>query len=69
MGYFDTPAKPIKLRDGNESGYASHDKDISMASDAGKYCDRTDAASQGAGYLGVDDLDRIRRKNLRHRTR
>jgi hypothetical protein len=69
MAYDETPKKPIEKRDGSDSGYADHDEDITKAGDAGSYCDRTDAGSQGVGYLGIDDIDRIRRKNLKHKTR
>jgi hypothetical protein len=64
MAYDETPKKPIEIRDGRTKGHADHDDLISRASEAGSYCDRTDAAAQGVGYLGVDDLDRLRRKNI-----
>ncbi len=69
MAYDETPRKPIEIRDGRQKGHADHDELIDKAGEAGVYCDRTDANAQGVGYLGVDDLDRIRRKNLRHKTR
>lgn len=69
MAYDDVPRKPIEIRDGRKEGYYGHDECIDKAGDSGKYGVRTDAASQGVGYLGVDDLDRIRRKNLKHKTR
>ena len=69
MAYDDVPRKPIEIREGRKEGYEGHDQLIEKGGDAGKYGDRTDANSQGVGYLGVDDLDRIRRKNLKHKTR
>lgn len=69
MAYDDVPRKPIEVREGKRKGVASHDELIDRAGDAGKYGVRTDAAAEGVGYLGVDDLDRIRRKNLKHKTR
>jgi hypothetical protein len=68
MAYDETPRKPIEVREG-KGNYASHDTMIERATEAGKYGVRTDAAAEGVGYLGVDDLDRIRRKNLKHKTR
>ncbi len=69
MAYDDIPRKPIKVREGKGGGRAGHDELIDRAGDTGKYGVRTDAAAEGVGYLGVDDLDRIRRKNLKHKTR
>lgn len=69
MGYYDEPKKKIEIRDGSGPGKADHDELINRAGDSGSYCVRTDAAAEGVGYLGVDDLDRIRRKNLKHKTR
>jgi hypothetical protein len=69
MAYDDVPRKPIEIREGRKEDYKSHDELIDIAGDTGKYGVRTDAAAEGVGYLGVDDLDRIRRKNLKHKTR
>ncbi len=69
MAYDDIPRKPIEVREGKGGGRAGHDELIERATEAGKYGVRTDAAAEGVGYLGVDDLDRIRRKNLKHKTR
>jgi hypothetical protein len=69
MAYDETPRKPIEVREGRGDGYASHDELIDRAGDSGKYGVRTDAAAEGVGYLGMDDIDRIRRKNLKHKTR
>jgi len=68
MAYDDVPKKPIEVRDGGRA-YADHDQLIERAGNAGTYCVRTDAAAEGVDYLGMDDLDRIRRKNLKHKTR
>lgn len=69
MAYDDIPRKPIEIREGRKEGFKGHDSLIEAGCDAGKYGVRTDVASEGVGYLGVDDLDRMRRKNLKHKTR
>lgn len=69
MAYDETPRKPIEIRDGDRRDFSDHDKLINRAGDSGSYCERTDIKEEAVGYLGVDDLDRIRRKNLKHRTR
>jgi len=68
MAYDDTPRKPIEVREGKGKGRAGHDELIDRASDSGKYGVRTDAAAEGVGYLGMDDLDRIRRERLKKQT-
>lgn len=65
MAYDETPRKPIQVRDGRGPGKSDHDQLINKAKQSGVYCDRTDAASQGVGYLGVDDLDRMRRRKIK----
>ncbi len=69
MAYDDVPRKPIEVREGRKEGYSGHDELIDRAGNSGQYGVRTDAAAEGIGYLGVDDLDRIRRKNIKHKTR
>ena len=65
MAYDETPRKKIEVREGNYNDYSNHDQLIDKAKVSGKYCVRTDAAAEGVGYLGVDDLDRIRRRKLK----
>jgi hypothetical protein len=69
MAYDEVPKKKIEVREGKGPNYAGHDELIDRAGDSGKYGVRTDAAAEGVGYLGVDDLDRIRRKKLKHETK
>lgn len=69
MAYDDVPRKPIEVREGKGEGRKSHDELIDEAGNSGKYGVRTDAAAEGVGYLGMDDLDRIRRKHLAHKVR
>jgi len=69
MAYDDVPRKPIEVREGKGGGYSGHDELIDRAANSGKYGVRTDAASEGVGYLGMDDIDRIRRKELNHQTK
>lgn len=64
MAYDETPKKKIEVREGR-GRYAGHDELINRAKDSGKYGVRSDAAAEGVGYLGVDDLDRIRRRKLK----
>lgn len=68
MSYDDVPRKPIEVREGKGKGRAGHDELIQRATDSGKYGSRTDALAEGVGYLGMDDLDRIRRKRLDKQT-
>ncbi len=68
MAYDDVPRKPIEVREGRGNGRAGHDELIDRAAASGKCGVRTDAAAEGVGYLGVDDLDRIRRERLRKQT-
>jgi len=65
MAYDDTPRKSIPVRDGRQSGGASHDQLIDRAKSAGDYGVRTDAAAEGVGYLGMDDLDKMRRRKIK----
>jgi hypothetical protein len=67
MAYDDASKKNIEVREGKEN-YAGHDELIDRAGACGKYGVRTDAAAEGVGYLGMDDLDRIRRKRLNKQT-
>lgn len=69
MAYDDTPRKKIEVRENKGRGHQSHDELIDKAGNNGKYGVRSDIAAEGVGYLGVDDIDRIRRENLKHKTR
>lgn len=68
MSYDNVPRKPIEVREGKGSNFASHDDLIDQAGNSGQYGVRTDAAAEGIGYLGMDDLDRVRRKRLDKQT-
>jgi hypothetical protein len=68
MAYDDVSRKGIEIREGKGEGYASHDECIKRAANSGGNGVRTDAAAEGVGYLGVDDLDRIRRERLNKQT-
>lgn len=69
MAYDEIPRRKIEVRQGKGNSRAGHDELLDRAADSGRYGVRTDAASEGVGYLGVDDLNRIRIKNLKHKTR
>ncbi|HWW39641.1 hypothetical protein [Pedobacter sp.] len=49
--------------------FENHDELLTTAEDAGKHGVRTDIYAEGCDYIGVDDIDRIRRKNLKHKLR
>ena len=51
----------------DDRDFENHDELISQAEDAGEHGVRTDIFAEGKDYLGVDDLDRIRRKHLKHK--
>lgn len=61
MAYNDRPEKKIEIREGRKE--YSKDDCIKNALEAGNYGVRTDAGSQGVGYLGMDDLNRMRRRD------
>lgn len=65
MAYDDIPRKPIIVREGKNGGYLGHDDLIDTAKSSGKYGVRTDAAAEGVGYLGMDDIDRLRRRRIK----
>jgi len=65
MAYDETPRKPIEVREGKGAGRAGHDELIDRAKASGKYGVRSDAAAEGVGYLGVDDIDRLRRRKTK----
>ncbi len=69
MAYDDVPRKPIEVREDKGGERTGHDELIKRAGNSGKYGVRTDAAAEGVGYLGMDDLDRIRRERLNNQTR
>lgn len=54
-----------RIREGRDGHYKSHDELIDTAKKSGNYNTRTDAYAEGAGYLGIDDLDKIRRRKLK----
>jgi hypothetical protein len=69
MAYDEVPRKPIEVREGKGGGRAGHDELINRAANSGKDGVRTDASAEGVGYLGMDDLDRIRRERLNKQTK
>lgn len=69
MAYDDVPRKPIEVREAKGEGRTGHDELIDRAGNSGKYGVRTDAAAEGVGYLGMDDIDRIRRSKLANQTK
>lgn len=65
MAYYEEAPNNPETRINNKT---DHDRCIQYGVDAGKGQMRTDAFAEGVGYLGVDDLDRIRRRNLGFKT-
>jgi hypothetical protein len=62
MAYEDkSPPSNPETRINNKT---NHDECIKYAVDSGVNQMRTDAYAEGVGYLGVDDLNRIRRRKL-----
>lgn len=65
MANKDVSGSGQMIREGRIPNKSSHDELIDSAKRSGNYGDRTDAYSQGVGYLGVDDLDKMRRRKIR----
>jgi hypothetical protein len=65
--------KPIDRNDKSGSRRTKHyetkDQEMDIAKRADRYGVRTDAFAEGADYLGVDDIDRLRREKLNHETK
>ncbi len=59
------PAKKGEILD--DRAFENHDVLIEKAVSDSKHGVRTDAFAEGHDYIGVDDIDRIRRKNLKHK--
>lgn len=66
MAYDDVPKKQIEVREGK--GRENHNECIKRASNSGGNGIRTDAAAEGVDYLGMDDINRIRRERLNKQT-
>jgi hypothetical protein len=69
MRYYEKPINRADKDGERVTQHESKDKEIEAATKADDYCVRTDAFAEGDGYLGIDDLDRIRRDRLKHQTR
>jgi len=69
MRYYEPPVSRSDKDGARRTEYGSKDKDIREAERAGDYCVPTDAYAEQPGYLGMDDIDRIRRERLKHQTR
>jgi len=69
MGYYDEPVnRSDKAGSKRTEHFKSSNKELDNAKTADQYQTRTDAFAEGDGYLGVDDLDRLRRERLKHQT-
>lgn len=69
MGYYNEPVSRSDKDGERMDRHESKDQELDAAKKSGNYGVRTDAFSQGDGYLGVDDLDRFRRDRLKHQTK
>jgi len=68
MGYYE---KPVNRKDKDGSRMTRHeskDKELDNAKKSDLYGFRSDAFAEGTDYLGIDDLDRLRRDKLKHQT-
>ena len=63
MAYDDIPRKPIEIRDGRKSN------ELYKSMRESNRADHTEAGADKVGYMGVDNLDTIRRENLVHKTK
>lgn len=70
MGYYDKPVNRTDKSGAKRSEhYKSNDSEIDFAKRSDEYGVRSDAFAEGDGYLGLDNLDRLRREKLKHETR
>lgn len=66
MRYYEKPVNRADKDGERRSQHESKDREVKSATRADDYCQRTDAFAQGDGYIGIDDLDRMRRDRLRN---
>lgn len=70
MGYYNEPVnRKDKSGQPRTEHFESSNRELDEAKSADQYQMRTDAFAEGDGYLGIDDLDRLRREKLKHETR
>jgi hypothetical protein len=69
MGYDNKPVNRSDKAGERMTRHESKDKELDAAKKSGNYGVRTDAFAEGDGYVGVDDLDRLRRDKLKHQTK
>jgi hypothetical protein len=64
MSYYE-PKVNRTDKDGEKRPHPyGHDECIDKAKKSGDY-ERSDAYAEGVGYLGVDDIDKMRRRKIR----
>jgi len=69
MRYYEKPVNRADKDGERMTRHESKQNEIKAATKADNYGVRTDAFAEGDGYLGVDDLDRMRRERLKHQTK
>lgn len=70
MGYYDKPVNREDKAGANRTNhYESGDQELNQAKRTDMYGDSSAPNADELGYLGMDDLDRLRREKLKHETR
>jgi len=69
MRYFEPPVNRVDKDGERIERHESKVQELDAAKKTGNYCMRTDAFAEGVDYLGVDDIDKLRRERLKHQTR
>jgi hypothetical protein len=70
MRYYEESVKrEDKAGEPRSRNYQSKDEDINKAAEANSYEFSSAPNADEIGFLGMDDIDRIRREKLRHETR
>lgn len=69
MGYFEKPVNRTDKAGEKREVQGGFQEEIDKAKLANRDFIRSDAYAEGDGYMGVDDLDRLRREKLKHETK
>lgn len=69
MGYYEEPVNRQDKSGENRKVSDGFEPELDKAKLANKTHFRSDAFAEGDGFIGVDDLDRLRRDKLKHETK
>lgn len=69
MGYYEPPVNRTDKAGSVRKTNDGFQEEIDKAKRADRDNLRSDAFAEGDGYLGIDDLDRLRREKLKHETK